>query len=54
MWLMLMSEVIRPGVIHVSGVEPARIQHEWIETARMSISKVWKRLKTQNELINER
>lgn len=47
MWLMLMSEVIRPSVIHVSCIEPSRIQHERIEAARMSISEIWKRLKRE-------
>lgn len=42
---MLMSEVIRPGVIHVSRVEPAWIQHKWIKAARMSVGEIWKRLK---------
>lgn len=50
MWLMLMSKVIRPGVIHVSRVEPARVQHEWIKTSRMSISKIWKKLKEKKQL----
>jgi hypothetical protein len=48
--LVLMSEVIRPGVIHVSGVKPAGIQHEGIEAARMSISEIWKRLKQSIEV----
>lgn len=42
MRLMLMSEVIRPGVIHVSRVEPAGIQHKWIVGARMAESEIWK------------
>lgn len=50
MWLMLMSEVIRPGVIHVSRIEPARVQHEWIKAARMSIGEIWKRLKGNKKL----
>jgi hypothetical protein len=49
---MLMSKVIRPGVIHVSRIEPTGIQHEWIKTARMSISEIWKRLK-ENKKLNQ-
>lgn len=37
MWLMLMSEVICPRIIHISSIQPARIEHEWIKSARMSI-----------------
>ena len=52
MWLVLMSEVIRPGVIHVSRIEPTWVQHERIKSTRMSISKIWKRLSGKLALIN--
>jgi hypothetical protein len=52
MWLMLMSEIVGPCVIHISRVQPARIKHEWIETAWMSISEICKEKIIQ--IINEK
>lgn len=40
------TEVVWPGV-HVSGVQPARVQHEGIKASGMSVSVTWREEKKE-------